>query len=75
MAKEDFIPVNYEEWKYCITVKCGIPITKKFIEERLNVFNDSKHEYTTKFTELYGSHYTEQVVTWLETAKNEFRNR
>ena len=75
MANEDFIPMNYNEWKYCITVKCRIPLTKKFVEERLKVFTNDNHEYTHRFKELYGEEYTTQVVSWLNSAKNEFRNK
>ena len=75
MAKEDLFPSNYEDWKYCITVKCGIPLTKTFIEERLSIFSDQKHEETNRFIRLYGEDYTRQIISWFALAKNESENK
>lgn len=75
MAKEDLFPLNYEDWKYCITEKCGISLTKKFIEERLASFSDINSEHTRKFIQLYGEDYTRHIVSWFELAKHESENK
>ncbi len=75
MAKDDLFPLNYEDWKHCITVKCGIPLTKKYIEERIVTLNNVKSEETKKFVKLYGEDYTRQVISWFVLAKDEFANR
>lgn len=28
------IPRNYEQWRHCITVECGIALTPTFLSER-----------------------------------------
>jgi hypothetical protein len=75
MTKEDYIPLNYEDWKHCITDKCGIPLTKEFIEERLVSFNDVNNDYTKKFIQVYGENYTRQIISWFVLAKHEFENK
>ena len=74
MAEENNIPFNYDDWKHCITVKCGIPLTKKLIEERLASLSNKKSGYTRKFIQVYGEEYTNQVISWFSLAKHEFKN-
>ena len=75
MAKENIIPLNYEEWKYCITEKCGIPLTKDFIEERIASLKDNTNEDTRRFIKLYGDRYTSQIVEWYVLARHELENK
>ena len=35
MDTDKSIPTNYAEWRECITVHCGIPLTPDYITERL----------------------------------------
>lgn len=75
MDQENYIPLNYEDWKHCITEKCGIPLTKAFIEERLNSFQDVNSNYTKKFIRIYGESYTGQIIAWFNLAKHELENK
>lgn len=47
-------PENYEQWKHCITVDCGIPLTPEFVAQRLNVWRNETLEETARFRKLYG---------------------
>ncbi len=69
----DYIPRNYEDWKFCITKKCGIPLTKDYIEKRLAAFRDLNSDHTKKFIEIYGEQYTNQIISWFVLAQDEFK--
>ena len=59
------IPKNYEEWLRCITVDCGIKITKEFVTQRLAVYGDKNNKETQEFIRLYGENHRENVERWL----------
>ena len=66
---EDVIPRNYEEWKHCITVECGIPLSIEFVEERITALQDIRDFKTKQFLDLYGERYLNQVLVWFSQAK------
>jgi hypothetical protein len=68
MPPMDALPRDYEAWKYCITMKCGIPLTREFIEKRLSIYNEVGHTETRRFAELYGSPHLARVQEWLARA-------
>jgi hypothetical protein len=65
------MPSTYEEWKHCITVLCGIPLTPAYIEERLRSLRDPRDMMTARFRELYGQRHLDQIIAWFERAKTE----
>ncbi|WP_104402411.1 hypothetical protein [Vibrio penaeicida] len=65
------IPRNFNEWRHCITVECGISLTPDYIEKRIQALHSEKDEHTRQFVRLYGEQYKQQVVTWFERAKAE----
>ena len=67
------IPSSYNEWYECITVKCKIPMTQTFIQERLAILKNSSNIETKKFSSLYGNEYLEKVISWFETASKEHK--
>ena len=75
MAQGNYIPLNYDDWKHCITEKCGIPLTKVFVEERLASFENSNSEHTKRFIRIYGEKYTAQIISWFNLAKHELENK
>lgn len=62
---------NYEDWKRCITVDCGIELTLDYIDERLTALNDPDNYHTQKFTKSYGAIHLNQVIGWFKRAKFE----
>lgn len=68
---DSIMPETFDEWRHCITVACGIPLTLKFVEERIKSLADASDFRTRQFVELYGSAYHAQVVTWFNQAKSE----
>ena len=64
-------PENYEQWKHCITVDCGIPLTADYVNQRLTVWRDESLEETARFRRLYGDDYWRTVITWFERAEQE----
>ena len=49
------VPQTYEEWKHCITVKCGIALTPHYARERIAALADKKDFHTQKFIECWGA--------------------
>ena len=67
--EESIIPQNYEEWRHCIVVKCGLELTPSFIEERISALQDNKEHYTQQFIRLYGQQYHQKVLGWFMQAR------
>lgn len=65
------IPTNYEEWRHCITVECGIDLTQAFIEERLAVWRNAQSEESHRFRRLYGEQHLQEVLGWFVRAIEE----
>jgi hypothetical protein len=55
---------SYEEWRHCIEVKCGIPLTQTFVLKRIEELNDLDNKDTQEFIKLYGKPYKNQIVEW-----------
>lgn len=66
-----FVPTSYEDWKHCITVKCDIPLTRKFVAERLIALNDHSDFHTQKFIDRWGPTHLARTVAWFEQAAKE----
>jgi hypothetical protein len=62
---------SYAQWRHCITVDCGIPLTAGFVAERLAVWRNSTCEETTRFRRRYGDDHWRAVIGWLEQAQRE----
>ncbi|MEM6386796.1 MAG: hypothetical protein AAF718_11235 [Pseudomonadota bacterium] len=66
------VPDTYDEWKHCITVKCGIPLTQSYVQERLTALNDQKDYHTQRFVERWGADHHARTIAWFEQAAQEF---
>ncbi|NOT79984.1 MAG: hypothetical protein HOP07_13395 [Bacteriovoracaceae bacterium] len=62
-------PKHYEEWKKCITEKCKIEMNLNYVNGRLKILQDDKHDETVKFRDLYGNHWLKQIISYFEEAK------
>lgn len=62
---------SYEDWKHCITVLCGIPLTKSYIEQRLTALRDPSDYKTQKFVAMWGEEHRLRVIGWFEQARQE----
>jgi hypothetical protein len=69
--KTPVIPQTYEQWHHCITVECGIPLTRTFAQERLAVWSNPAAEETRRFEQLYGLAHRERVRQWFAQALNQ----
>ncbi|WP_245128868.1 hypothetical protein [Mucilaginibacter straminoryzae] len=65
------IPGNYEEWRYCITVGCGLNLYRHFIEQRITIMEDDHSDYVKTFVQCYGEAYYRQVLKWFYRAKQQ----
>ena len=65
------IPTTYEEWRHCISVEGGIPLTSDYIASRLGVWREEKTQETRRFRELYGDAYWRTIISWFERAEKE----
>ena len=68
-------PQNFDEWKYCITVECGIELSASFIAQRLLVWRDENHEETRRFRQRFGDNYWHSVIGWFTQAEEEFAEK
>ncbi|MEO0943726.1 MAG: hypothetical protein AAFY06_02655 [Pseudomonadota bacterium] len=66
-----FMPTNYEEWKHCITVKCGIPLTQDYVAERLAALNNNADYQTQKFIDRWGAAHHARTVAWFQQSAKE----
>jgi hypothetical protein len=71
MDTDKAIPTNYAEWRECITVHCGIPLTLDYITERLNALSQVETEETIRFRRLYGDQHWRDVIHWFRQAKRD----
>lgn len=62
---------NYQEWRECIEVACGIPLTSAFIKERLAELTNGKNSKTQTFESLYGADHLAQTIAWFQQAQEE----
>jgi len=62
---------TYEDWKHCITVSCGIPLTLDYVEKRIDELKDPNDFGTQKFKKTWGDEHREQIISWFEKAKAE----
>jgi hypothetical protein len=58
------VPESYASWRYCIEVKCGIPLTLAFVRERIRVLSDPSREETQRFARTYGAGHLQRVLGW-----------
>ncbi|WP_312453629.1 hypothetical protein [Comamonas sp.] len=65
------IPRTYAQWRHCITVECGIPLSADFIAQRLAVWRNPGLEETQRFRRLYGDAHWQAVQRWLVQAAQE----
>ena len=64
---------TYNDWKHCITVLCGIPLTPAYVEERLAALRNPDDHGRQKFIASWGEAHLERVIGWFEQAEGELR--
>ncbi|MEM7405923.1 MAG: hypothetical protein AAF458_11560 [Pseudomonadota bacterium] len=67
----DIFPADYVSWHHCITVKCRVPLTSAYLEERIATLSDSTSEETQRFVKRYGTTWHQQVLSWFRRAAAE----
>ncbi len=67
--KTPVIPQTYAQWRHCIEVECGIPLTLDYIDERLAVWRDPAQDEARRFAQLYGDDHLRHVQQWFEQAR------
>ena len=67
----ELFPSDYASWRYCIEVKCGLALTPEFLQARIAILGDPRHEESQRFARVYGDSYREQVLAWFQRATAE----
>ena len=62
---------DYEDWKRCITIECGIPLTADYVEQRISALEDPNNLHTRKFLNTWGEAHLHKVIGWFKTARQE----
>lgn len=68
------LPKTYKEWKYCITIKCGIELTEDYIRERLDTLSNLNDYGTGKFVKMWGVAQHHKTVNWFQQAAQEIES-
>lgn len=61
-------PDTYEKWRYCVEVKCGAPLERAFIMQRLQALENREDTHTQQFIALYGEQWWRIVMEWFRQA-------
>ncbi len=72
--KKTELPTSFEEWKECITLKCGIPLTRDYLQARVRLLQSTALQDTRRFRELYGEAHYSRVLEWFKRALNDSKN-
>ncbi|NTS78139.1 hypothetical protein HR060_14895 [Catenovulum sp. SM1970] len=67
--KQSLIPTNYDEWRHCITVECGLKLTPEYIASRIEALNNNADHYTQQYVKSYGQAQLEQTLAWFKQAQ------
>jgi hypothetical protein len=68
---DEIFPRHYEAWRKCITEKCNIPLTRDFIEARIQVLSDQNSKEHQVFLEKYGPNWTKRVLGYFQQAMHD----
>lgn len=60
------VPQTFNDWKNCISIDCGIALTKEFAQRRLFIYSDLENLETKKFVSLYGQLHLNNITQWLK---------
>ena len=66
-----FLPTTYDDWKHCITVKCAIPLTPEYVQERSVALANTNDFHTQKFTQRWGTAHHARTLAWFQQAQAE----
>lgn len=69
MKSTGVIPRSYNEWRHCIEVDCGIPLTPDFVSDRIEALTRSGSEEASRFARLYGNEHLQRVIGWFHAAR------
>ncbi|MGB0454750.1 MAG: hypothetical protein ACPGJV_13660 [Bacteriovoracaceae bacterium] len=69
--QDDVFPRHYGAWKMCITQKCKIPLTREYIETRIESLTNEDSPERKVFEEKYGKHWTGTVINYFKQALRE----
>ncbi len=62
------IPQTFNEWTNCIVNDCKLKLSKEFVIQRLEVYQDSNNWETERFVSLYGTAHLQNIIGWLTQA-------
>lgn len=63
------IPQTFEEWRHCITVQCGIPLTPDYVAARIAALEDRDDFQTGKFIARWGAAHHARTLGWFREAQ------
>lgn len=67
------VPESYEDWKHCITVSCGIPLTLEYVQERITALGDMSDHHTQRFISFWGQEHHDRTLAWFRRAAEELK--
>lgn len=67
--QNSMIPRDFQAWRHCIEVECGIKLTSEYIQKRITSLENNKEHYTREFLRLYGPEHYQNVLGWFKQAQ------
>jgi hypothetical protein len=55
-------PQSFEQWLHCITLECGIKLTKDFVSLSLSELTDRANPHTAQIIEIYGAQHYSNLI-------------
>ena len=65
------LPTSFDQWHHCITVRCKLHLTRRYIHDRLRELTNIDDPKTKEFTRLYGDEHRQRVIAWFRQAFRE----
>ena len=65
------VPGSYEDWRHCITVKCGLALTPAFIAARIEALEDRSDPHTQRYLSRWGEAQHARTLDWFRRARQE----
>lgn len=69
------VPHSFEEWKYCIEIKCGIALTDAYVESRISALQDFNSKEVKDFVRLYGAAHLEKILSFFRRSQSELKSQ
>lgn len=69
--EDSIVPDNYEAWRHCIEVECGLRLDAEYVRQRIAALEDPGDHHTQQLVRRWGESHRQRVVAWFQRARDE----